>query len=296
MVFSMSVYADDSYSNFISVAEGISIAEEVFGKVDNLDIDKRVFKGDYTYPLTFETAAEILLKINGYSPFDTSLWYDSNHFRQDVYWTNFVVRGYPVNEEPYRSYYWGVSREDYNKMVNYMLGYNDGYFVDYQNDIDIKIKAYNNAFELSDEMIFDIKSELLKIDSNIVDSFIKDNGVIYVVSEEDWVKRFSNEFIGYFLNNTIYIRGDNIDVITHEMGHYLETKVVPMGFRLQLTSKLKEDANSMWYDTSNRTLTYKSELFAEGFRCYCTRGEMAMVCPTLYKYIDSAVDLFNKKG
>ena len=90
----LSGYGDGNFypDSKISVAEGITIAEKSFGGEDtlpakwedwfaegcgwedNIRVDRYLFRGDYSKNMSYETAAEVVLKLNDLKVIDATLW------------------------------------------------------------------------------------------------------------------------------------------------------------------------------------------------------------------------------
>lgn len=134
-------YADGNFypDNKISVAEGITLAERVFGDVSTLPEDWSgwseypckwdnhislsgyPFRGDYNAGMSYETASELLLKLNNISILKTEMWGKKLLYPGFSEYTDTMrIRGYADENGNVEKSYYSISRSEFCHMIMFI--------------------------------------------------------------------------------------------------------------------------------------------------------------------------------
>ena len=311
----LSGYGDGNFylDNKISVAEGITIAEKAFGGEDtlpdkwedwfspccgwedNIRIDKYLFRGDYSKNMSYETAAEVVLKLNDLKIIDAALWGKRNT-SYNAYLNTLYIRGYEgTNKEvPYSP--GAITRGEYCHMIAYMLDYDGTYTIQPKEQINISTSVYMPE-QLTDSNAYALcaKSLMLNVPESIRIAFESDGFEVVIVPYSEWLALFPDDgkYTGFYFHSDkkVYIRSDHVESIVHEFGHYLHNKLQETGYDISTEDEFKRQLGLFRYN--RYFMTNNEEFFAEAFDVYCTYpDQLKDRALEVYEFIDNAVKTF----
>ena len=311
----LSGYGDGNFypESKISVAEGITIAEKAFGGEDtlperwdswfesecgwrdNIRIDRYLFRGDYSNNMSYETAAEIVLKLNDLKILDAALWGKRNT-SYNASLNTLYIRGYrgTNTEVPYSP--GAITRGEFCHMISYMLDYDGTYTIPLINPVDTPVSVYRpDQLEDSNAHMLTAKSMLLCVPESIRKAFAADEGEILIVPHTEWLELFQDGggYTGFYTheNKAIHVHSGNMSSVVHEFGHYLHSKLKESGYDISTDDSFKRQLGLFRYN--RYFMTNDAEFFAEAFDVYCKNPEqMKNHAPEVYEYIDMAVKAF----
>lgn len=159
----ISGYEDGTFkpNDKISVAEGITLAEKLFGDAsalpplwsgwfsdkcgwnNHIELSGYPFRGDYGGVMTYETASELLLKLNNLPPINSTMWdTDVKYGGFSDYTNTMYVRGYEK-----RTSYCGITRAEFCNMLVFMLNYDGEYVIPKSREPIIEPEIYGAALQ-----------------------------------------------------------------------------------------------------------------------------------------------------
>ena len=313
----ISGYDDGNFypDNGISVAEGITLAEKVFGGaytlperwdswfepecgwMDNIHIDRYLFRGDFSKNMSYETAAEVVLKLSELKTIDGALW-DMRSTSYNAFINSLYIRGYEGKHKtvPYSA--GAITRGEFCHVIAYILDYDGSYTIPPVREVDIQISVYMpEQLTDSNAYVLGAKSAMLSVPENIQTSFNNDGYEVIIVPYNEWFKLFPNSgrYTGFYYHydKKIYIRSDYVNSVRHELGHYLHTKLQETGYDISTDDSFKQQLNLFRNDKYH--MKNDSEFFAVAFDLYCTVPDrLYKDAPEVYEYIDSAVKAFEQ--
>ena len=295
----LSGYGDGNFypDNIISVAEGIALTERVFGK-SGISLDQYLFLGDTSRNMSYETAAELLIKANDLAPIVAEMW-GMRNTSFNLYLNTLYIRGYEgTNKEvPYSA--GAVTRGEFCHMIAYMLDYDGTYTIPLKNQVDTPVSVYQpDQLKDSNAHMLTAKSMLLRVPESIRKAFAADEGEILIVPHTEWPELFPDGggYTGFYThkNNTIHIHSGNMNSIVHEFGHYLHSKLQEKGYDISTDDSFKRQLRLFRYN--RYFMTNDNEFFAEAFDVYCKDTEqLKNYALEVYEYIDKAVKAFDNR-
>lgn len=315
----LSGYDDGTFrpDNKITIAEGLTIAEKVFGDEntlperwddwfanqcgwhDNIHIDPYFFLGDFSREMSYETAAEIMLKINDLQPISSEMW-ELRSTSYNRYINTLYICGYTGVNDTVPNSIKTVMRSEFCHMVSFMLDY------DKTSTIPAVIEAGINPQVYMPEMLADstayirsLQSISLAVPETIREAFTRDGYEIILVPNSEWNNVFTdaNDKIGFYVHTDkkIYIRLSYLDAITHEFGHYLHSTLEDQGYDISTDMEFKKLLGILNHTGDDYYLTNDAEFFSEAFKLYCSMPDkLKTEAPTVYSYIDNAVKIFER--
>ena len=278
----------------ITLAEGIALTERVFGK-SGISLDQYLFLGDTSRNMSYETAAELLMKT---APIGAEMWGIRNT-SFNLYLNTMYIRGYEgTNKEvPYSA--GAVTRGEFCHMIAYMLDYDGTYTIPLINPVDAPVSVYQpDQLKDSNAHMLTAKSMLLCVPESIRKAFAADEGEILIVPHTEWLDLFPDggRYTGFYTheNKAIYIHSGNMNSVVHELGHYLHSKLQEKGYDISTDDSFKRQLGLFRYN--RYFMTNDEEFFAEAFDVYCKNPElMKNHAPEVYEYIDKAVKAFDNR-
>ena len=292
-------YEDGNFrpENKITVAEGNALTERVFGKSD-ISLDQYLFLEDTSRNMSYETAAELLMKATDLAPISAEMW-GMRNTSFNLYLNTLYIRGYEgTNKEvPYSA--GAVTRAEFCHMIAYMLDYDGTYTIPLKNPVDTPISVYRpDQLKDSNAHMLTAKSMLLCVPEGIRKAFTADGGEILIVPHTEWLDLFPDggRYTGFYTheNKTIHIHSGNMNSIVHEFGHYLHSKLQENGYDISTDNSFKRQLGLFRYN--HYYMTDDKEFFAEAFDVYCKNPEqLKNHAPEVYEYIDKAVKAFDNR-
>lgn len=306
-------YEDGTFkpNDKISVAEGITLAENLFGDTsalpvkwenwfsakcgwnNHINLNNYPFRGDYNAVMTYETASELLLKLKNLPLINSSMWDKKIKYGAFSDYTNTMyVRGY----EEHISFY-GITRAEFCNMLVFMLDYDGAYTIPKANEPIIEPEIYGDAKIVDyQDAILNAQSEMICVPEFIRIHFIENGYKIILVSNKDWTDLFDNAYAGMYSpqEKVIYIRMGYYDSIPHEFGHYIHAVLQEQcGYDISTDDNFKKKPANVKFAGDNYFMTNDGEFFAEVFEEYCNNSNrLKECCGDIYTYIDNAVDTF----
>ena len=267
------------------------------GWEDNIRIDRYLFRGDYSNNMSYETAAEVVLKLNDLKVIDAALWGKCTT-SYNAYLNTLYIRGYEgINKTvPYSA--GAITRGEFCHMIAYMLDYDGTYTIQPTQQVDIATSVYmpqqltdSNAYVLA------AKSLMLNVPETIRTAFANDGYEVIIVPYHEWFELYPNggKYTGFYTHSSkkIHIRSDHEDSIVHEFGHYLHSKLQDSGYDISTEDSFKRQLGLFRYN--NYYMKNDDEFFAEAFDLYCTiQDRLRKDAPEVYEFIDNAIAAFEK--
>lgn len=296
----------------ISVAEGITLAEKLFGDTsvlpnkwedwfsgkwgwkNHINLSTYPFRGDYGAVMTYETASEMLLKLNHLPVINSSMWDTRVKSGGSSDYTNTMyVRGY---EE--RISFCGITRAEFCNMLTFMLNYDGTYTIPTVNEPIIEPEIYGDNKDVDyRNAVLNAQSEMICVPEFIRRHFVENGYKLMLVPNEQWTALFDNAYAGMcsYRDKTIYIRIGSYSIVPHEFGHYLHGVLQEgCGYDITTDDDFKKQLSELKFEGDNYFMTNDREFFAEAFEEYCHNSKrLKERCPDVYTYTDDAVILFS---
>ena len=306
----ISGYEDGTFkpNNKISIAEGITLAENLFGDTsalpdkwenwfsakcgwnNHIELNGYPFRGDYSAVMTYETASELLLKLNNLPPINAAMWNtDVKYGGFSDYTNTMYVRGYEK-----RTSYCGITRAEFCNMLVFMLNYDGEYVIPKSREPIIEPEIYGGSITNSRETILNAQSEMICVPEFVRKEFAESGYRLILVSNDDWTDLFDNKYSGIYNSQkkVIYIRMGYYNSIPHEFGHYIQS--VLQNHNIAADERLKNQLAKLKFTGDDYFMTSDTEFFAEAFAEYCKNGNrLKESCEAVYTYIDNALNAFS---
>lgn len=300
----------------IIFAEAVTIAERLFGDVENLpdwawwfnqsnklkswknkkNIDTSLVSFNYSEITSKEAAAHIIMQMNN----DQCVLREASYKRKSYY--TFLVRGYKdIKDVEYASS--GLTRAEFCHMIIWYMENENGDWPNIETKINIQNDANTNNMNF---MAYQVSVELLKVPVEIRTAFSNYGYNVILFTNENW-KNFTKRYEGgsdlytydtyinaagiYSYDENIYLREGNPDSIIHEMGHFVGHHSDRMHKNSDLLMNNVEEVKGLrqiqgWdYCTTN-----KYEYFAEAFDAYINHPEkLQELAPLTYDMVEEAI-------
>lgn len=306
----ISGYEDGTFkpNDKISVAEGITLAEKLFGDAsalpplwsgwfsdkcgwnNHIELSGYPFRGDYGGMMTYETASELLLKLNNLPPINSTMWdTDVKYGGFSDYTNTMYVRGYEK-----RTSYCGITRAEFCNMLVFMLNYDGEYVIPKSREPITEPKIYGGSITNSRETILNAQSEMICVPEFVRKEFAESGYRLILVSNDYWTELFDNKYSGIYNSHkkAIYIRMGYYSSIPHEFGHYIQS--VLQNHNIAADERLKNQLAKLKFTGDDYFMTSDTEFFAEAFAEYCKNGNrLKESCEAVYTYIDNALNAFS---
>lgn len=310
-------YADNTFrpNDKITVAEGITLAEKLFGDTSTLPIkweewftdscgwdnhislDGYPFRGDYGEVMTYETASELLLKLNDISLINPYMWDIKKVYGGfSAYTDTMYVRGYTNQADKYISFV-GLTRAEYCNMLCFMLDYDGTSTIAKEQEPIIEPIIYGGAeIDGQQDIIINAQSALISIPENIRQDFVDNGFSVVLVPSEKWQSLFDDKYVGIYhhSNKAIYIKIGYYDSLPHEFGHYVHyTLQNKIGYDISANDTFKKQLAELKFMNDTYFMTDDAEFFAEAFEEYCNQNNaLKDKCESIYSYVSKAVNAF----
>lgn len=295
----------------ISVAEGITLAEKLFGDTsalpddwqdwfsaqcgwdNHIGLNRYPFRGDYGSVMTYETASELLLKLNDLPLIDSDMWDKQTRYSGFSNYTNTMyIRGYGERID-----FYGITRAEFCNMLVFMLDYDGVYIIPKTNEPITEPEIYINAKPKdSQAVVLKAQSKLLCVPEFIRKTFSENGYRLILVPDAKWGELFDTAYVGMYAHRekTIYIRIGYYDCIPHEFGHYIHAVLrEKCGYNISTNENFKIPLSGLKHIGDNYFMTNDTEFFAEAFEEYCVDGNrLKESCEDIYKYVDNVVNTF----
>lgn len=303
-------YDDGTFKpdSYITLAEAVTITEKAFGNRNcipedwsqwnnRVDLDISSYES-YNSPITYETAAELLLKMNNFQVANTQFSYYQSQKGFLYYLELLQIQGYESKAYPSGCHYtlW-VTRGEFCDMVCFTLDRNANpdslpHETDYKTGITVipyeDSVLFKGSYSWSEDM-------LLQVPEVVRRGFKAMGGTVYLGDPEHFRESGFGCVSAFYLplNKSVYVMDFQYEAIPHEFGHFVSDVLrTYTNWNLRFDDAIKDDAEAI-YIHDDFYMSSAEELFAEAFSHYCWRKyDMKVRCPELYEYIDDALKLF----